>query len=391
MRGAFTWLVGVAVVAAAIGAWQWRGGQPAREPAGEPAPEIAAGNPAELVVREPVRFENLTIFPVSSTVARDQDRLITLAEGLQSGLVVISEVGAQQAQQAEPAGDGARRNPDADEPTVDPANIAAAGQVDPFADNGQDEFNAGADVNHLLVTNNSSKPLYLMPGEILVGGQQDRCVGEELVVAAHTQRMEIEVFCVEHGRWSARSQDESMELAARLSDGQADAGAPAQSEANQPGGTFSQTAGYLGKQGRLTVQADQDQADVWNQVSAVISQTQATTESGDVHRELCRRRGGRPTRALRGGHGKSHCPDAARGRRDRGGQRPDSGRRHVRVDAAVSQVMAQAAQELLRSTRRSKASRARANSQCVTWPAPKPFCWAPCRPKAPPPATATGW
>ena len=43
---------------------------------------------------------------------------------------------------------------------------------------------------------------------------------------------------------------------------------------------FSQTAGYLGKQGRLTVQADQDQTGVWDSVSQVISQTQATTSSG---------------------------------------------------------------------------------------------------------------
>ena len=277
MRSAFKWLVGVAVVAAAIGAWQWRGGEPARESAGELAPAIAAGDPAELVVGEPVRFKSLTIFPVSSTVARDQDRLITLAEGLQSGVVVISEVGAGQ---AEPAGAGLDENPDVAEETVDAANIVAAGEADPFADGGQDELNSGADVNHLLVTNNSSKPLYLMPGEILVGGQQDRCVGEELIVAPHTKRMPIEVFCVEHGRWSARTEDESAQLAARLSDGQTDAGAPAQSEANQPGGTFSQTAGYLGKHGRLTVQADQDQSGVWDSVSQVISQTQATTESG---------------------------------------------------------------------------------------------------------------
>ena len=201
MRSAIKWLVGVAVVAAAIAAWQRRGS----EPVGDPATEIVAGDPAELVVGEPVRFKNLTIFPVSSTVARNQDRLITLAEGLQSGLVVISEVGAGQ---AEPTGAGLDETPDVAEPATNAANAESAGEVDPFADNSQVELDApdaGPDVNHLLVTNNSSKPLYLMPGEILVGGQQDRCVGEELIVAAHTKRMPIEVFCVEHGRWSAQS------------------------------------------------------------------------------------------------------------------------------------------------------------------------------------------
>src|SRR6185295_16416151 len=41
---------------------------------------------------------------------------------------------------------------------------------------------AGADVNTLMVLNTSGKPLYLMPGEIITGGQQDRTIGEEVVI-----------------------------------------------------------------------------------------------------------------------------------------------------------------------------------------------------------------
>jgi len=48
----------------------------------------------ELIVGRPVRYQNLTIFPVSSRVPRNDDRYITLEEGLAAGTVEIFEVRA---------------------------------------------------------------------------------------------------------------------------------------------------------------------------------------------------------------------------------------------------------------------------------------------------------
>jgi ARG/rhodanese/phosphatase superfamily protein len=305
MRSTFKWLVGVAVVAVAIGALRYR----ANLWAPRPVTEVAAGDSSELIVGEPVRFENLTIFPVTSTVPKDQDRLMTLTEGLKSGLVLISEVGVRPGEAlVNPFGDAANANgadppaqtvvtapakgddpfaaeadeasADADDPSVETADDASMNGNDPFADGNQDQLDVDGDVNHLLVTNNSDQPLYLMPGEILVGGKQDRTVADELVVAPHTKRMSIEVFCVEHGRWSPRSSEQTALLAADLSGDQATDAAPSQAAASRLGGAFSVDGGYLGKNARLSVQSGKDQSDVWEEVGLVISQTQAVTSSG---------------------------------------------------------------------------------------------------------------
>ena len=60
---------------------------PRKQP-GEPSaarPEEAG--PGEFVVGDPVRFQNLTVFPVASKVPKSEDRYLTLDEGLKAGLV----------------------------------------------------------------------------------------------------------------------------------------------------------------------------------------------------------------------------------------------------------------------------------------------------------------
>src|SRR5262249_37671653 len=62
------------------------------------------------------------------------------------------------------------------------------------------------EVNQLVVVNHSNKALYLMPGEIIIGGSQDRTIGQELVIAPDNKPVAIDVFCVEHGRWGGRDE-----------------------------------------------------------------------------------------------------------------------------------------------------------------------------------------
>ena len=57
------------------------------------------------VIGEPVRFQNLTIFPVSSRSPKTDDRFVTLDEGLKAGTVEILEAGAALAQSEVPNGE----------------------------------------------------------------------------------------------------------------------------------------------------------------------------------------------------------------------------------------------------------------------------------------------
>ena len=58
-------------------------------------------------------------------------------------------------------------------------------------------------VNALTVQNKTDVPVFLMEGEVVQGGNQDRVIGEDAVIAARSIQ-DIPVFCVEQSRWTYR-------------------------------------------------------------------------------------------------------------------------------------------------------------------------------------------
>ena len=64
------------------------------------------------------------------------------------------------------------------------------------------------DVNNLQVENLSkNRLLFIQAGDIVKGGQQDRVLSVDLILPPRSGRTSIAVFCVEHGRWSARGEE----------------------------------------------------------------------------------------------------------------------------------------------------------------------------------------
>lgn len=59
-------------------------------------------------------------------------------------------------------------------------------------------------VNQLTLTNSSAMPLFMLAGEVILGGKQDRIIGANTIIAANTTQS-VPVFCVEHGRWDNTS------------------------------------------------------------------------------------------------------------------------------------------------------------------------------------------
>jgi hypothetical protein len=70
-----------------------------------------------------------------------------------------------------------------------------------------EDGNVSGDVNTLLVSNTGDKPIFLMAGDLVLGGKQDRVLAESLVVDPGVTDMPIPVFCVEQGRWSTQARD----------------------------------------------------------------------------------------------------------------------------------------------------------------------------------------
>lgn len=129
-------------------------------------------------VLTPIRQGNLTIFPVIADTRHDTSGFITLDEGLRSGEVVVTESGR--------APGMIRRRPS-------PVPVPL-----PRSD--------GAEVNRLVLVNNSERPLILLAGEIVTGGKQDRVIAKDRIVPSNSDPVDLGVFCVEPGRWTATTE-----------------------------------------------------------------------------------------------------------------------------------------------------------------------------------------
>ena len=125
-------------------------------------------------VLDPIRHGNLSVFPVVAAKTYSTGEFLTLDEGLRSGDVVVTEaVNVQGLIRRHPT-TGIRRD--------------------------------GAQVNRLVLVNNSKRPLLLLAGEIVSGGKQDRVIGKDRIVPSESDPIDLGVFCVEPGRWVATSE-----------------------------------------------------------------------------------------------------------------------------------------------------------------------------------------
>ncbi|NMO21698.1 hypothetical protein HPC49_32710 [Pyxidicoccus fallax] len=66
------------------------------------------------------------------------------------------------------------------------------------------ELDSDGTVRELRVHNKDERPLYLVGGELLLGGKQDRMVQSDVVLDPG-ERQKVPVFCVEQNRWSGQS------------------------------------------------------------------------------------------------------------------------------------------------------------------------------------------
>jgi len=130
-----------------------------RGPVEKKAATCSAVNPIvyyadHLRVEEPERHGNLSLFPVSAPTVKAPDVTLTLTQAVKQGLFEVMEL-------------------------------------------------KESEVNRLRVRNRAKEPVFIMAGEMLRGGKQDRIAGDDLIVPPKTT-LTVAVFCVEHGRWAGR-------------------------------------------------------------------------------------------------------------------------------------------------------------------------------------------
>ena len=185
----------------------------------------------------PVTHNNLTVFPVLADETHSTEEFITLDAGLRSGKVKVTEIGAD-------------------------------GRSHAIRTNQRSSDNA--EVNRLMVTNNSGKTLVLIAGEIVIGGKQDRIVGHDCLVSSSNKPVPLDVFCVEHGRWQA-------------------GGSVGQSQAG--GGATETSVGFApaksvmaSPQVREKAQAKKDQSQVWSEVAKAERANGVSSSTGTLNR-----------------------------------------------------------------------------------------------------------
>ncbi|HEV8482039.1 MAG TPA: DUF6569 family protein [Blastocatellia bacterium] len=214
----------------------------------------------------PVRFENLTVFPVIGDESPDVGGFITLDEGLRSGKVTLTEIGAK----------GRVRR------------IGAGRQA-----------SDDAEVNKLMLTNRSGKTLILIAGEMVVGGKQDRIVGHDCLVASNNIPVRLDVFCVEPGRWnedaafgqSRRVEQASASNVRRTTRGRT--GRSGGSNWSLGGGNagVSGSAAFMPAAGltiapsnvREKAQASKDQTGVWAEVAKTEHENNTSSATGNLN------------------------------------------------------------------------------------------------------------
>ena len=197
-------------------------------------------------VLEPIRHGNLTVFPVVAAKNYPTGEFLTLDEGLHSGEVVVTEAGSVQGL--------IRRH-----------NLPIV-------------RHDGAEVNRLVLVNNSKRPLLLLAGEIVTGGKQDRVIGKDRIVPPESDPVDLGVFCVEPGRWVASS--EHFGASEAMYGG--NVGGPIHGSAPAPMAIMAQPSV------RAKAMADKDQNQVWNEVSKQKSAMaeEVATASPQVSRDL---------------------------------------------------------------------------------------------------------
>jgi hypothetical protein len=112
-------------------------------------------------------------------------------------------------------------------------------------------------VGTLVVENLGDDPVFVLAGTVVKGGKQDRQIAQDFVIAAK-QTVDVQAFCVEHGRWSPER------------------------EGKTTGGSFSASGMIAPSAVRVAGQYEKDQSKVWDEVAQTNAKSKKKAASGTL-------------------------------------------------------------------------------------------------------------
>lgn len=156
-------------------------------------------------IGNPIRYKNLSIFPLSIFRGRDKKSIITLDEAFKKGYVDIME-------------------------------------------------KASSEVNKVVLINRSKYYIFILAGEVITGCKQDRMVSEDCLIPPHSGKIYLSVYCTEHGRWDEKSHtfatggiatSPGMRETAKATKSQSEVWAKVEEERSEAGAAPSPTDAYM--------------------------------------------------------------------------------------------------------------------------------------------------
>jgi len=120
----------------------------------------------------------------------------------------------------------------------------------------RETFSSGGNVNQLEVRNLSKDTVFIMAGELVSGGKQDRVIAKNILLPPGKNFVPLPVFCVEHGRWSAGSED---------------------------GASFKEHRAFTANSVRSKAVQNADQSAVWQQVDEVTTKNKSKSSTDNFN------------------------------------------------------------------------------------------------------------
>ncbi len=107
-------------------------------------------------------------------------------------------------------------------------------------------------VPEIFASNISRRPIFLMAGEILAGGKQNRTLRYDTLLLPGASYVPVPVYCVEQRRWTGKSK------------------------------LFRSQSALAGQAMRQRIASGEGQAQIWEQAAADAKANEVTSESGDL-------------------------------------------------------------------------------------------------------------
>jgi hypothetical protein len=114
-------------------------------------------NNDSIAIGNAICYKNLQLFPVYAIAGKDKPICITLSDAISNKKATVKETGS---------------------------------------------------VNQLKIDNLSDDYIFILAGDIVKGGRQDRTMGNDVLIAPGEKNVPLESYCVESGRWQKRGEEE---------------------------------------------------------------------------------------------------------------------------------------------------------------------------------------